>query len=129
MNRWFVVIVALHVLTSSASAQPAGKVQFGRDVLPILASHCFTCHGPDAKTIKGGLRLDLFETATKKLKSGSHAVVPGNVKASELLTRIFADDENERMPPKSAKKSLTEKEKRLLERWIAEGAEYQRHWA
>src|SRR5580765_894797 len=117
MNRWIVVIVGLF-LTSPVHAQPAGRVQFGRDVLPILSTHCFTCHGPDSKTTKAGLRLDVFETATKKLKSGSRAVVPGNAKESELLARIFHADEAERMPPKSTKKTLKDSEKSLLKRWI-----------
>jgi hypothetical protein len=122
-------LIAFVALAAPASAQPTGKVQFSRDVLPILSTHCFTCHGPDAKLQKAGLRLDLFETATKKLKSGSRAVVPGNVKDSELIGRIFAAEPSERMPPSSAKKTLTDAEKALLKRWIEEGAEYQRHWA
>ena len=129
MKRWMVFIAALLVSTSGAHAQPAGKVQFARGVLPILSTHCFTCHGPDAKQQKAGLRLDLFETATKRLKSGYYAVVPGKVKDSELITRIFSADDTERMPPKSSKKTLTDAEKSLLKRWIEEGAEYQRHWA
>ncbi len=114
---------------STAHAQAAGKVHFARDVLPILSTHCFTCHGPDAKTLKAGLRLDVFETATKKLKSGHYAVVPSKANESELLARIFSADESERMPPKNAKTTLTAAEKALLKRWIDEGAEYQRHWA
>ena len=54
MKRWLVFIAAL-VIALPVQAQQPGKVQFGRDVLPILSTHCFTCHGPDAKTIKGGL--------------------------------------------------------------------------
>jgi hypothetical protein len=128
MKRWM-FIAAVLFSTSPANAQPAGKVQFGRDILPILSTHCFTCHGPDAKVQKAGLRLDVFETATKKLKTGNRAVVPGNVKESELIARIYAQDESERMPPKSAKKTLKDSDKVLLKRWIEEGAEYQRHWA
>src|SRR5262245_43001890 len=105
MNRWLLLASGL-LACSPVHAQPAGKVQFGRDVLPILSTHCFACHGPDSKNQKAGLRLDLYETATKKLKSGSRAVVPGNVKESELLARIFHADEAERMPPRSAKKTL-----------------------
>jgi hypothetical protein len=108
---------------------PSGKIEFARDVLPILSAHCFTCHGPDEKTRKAGLRLDLGETATKKLKSGSRAVVPGDVKNSELIARIFSDDPDERMPPVKAQKALKDSEKALLKRWIEEGAEYQKHWA
>ena len=129
MKRWVLFIAAAFLSTSYARAQPAGKVQFGRDILPILSTHCFTCHGPDAKVQKAGLRLDVFETATKKLKTGNRAVVPGNVRESELIARIFAEDESERMPPRSAKKTLKDSDKALLKRWIEEGAEYQRHWA
>src|SRR5438128_467671 len=131
MNRRFVcVVVSLFLLTVPARSQPpTGKVQYARDVLPILSTHCFTCHGPDAKLQKAGLRLDVFETATKKLKSGSRAVVPGKAKESELIARIFATEESERMPPLSTKKTLSDVEKQLLKRWIDEGAEYQRHWA
>jgi mono/diheme cytochrome c family protein len=114
-------------------AKPAGKkaqarVQYARDIQPILSTNCFACHGPDARTRKAGLRLDLPEEAVKKLKSGSKAVVPGNAKASELLARIFAD-EPERMPPAKSNKHLKEAEKLLLKRWIEEGAQYQKHWA
>ena len=92
MKRLILLAFATLAIASPLNAQ-SGKVQYARDVLPILSTHCFTCHGPDAKSIKAGLRLDLLETATKKLKSGSRAVVPGNVKESELLARIFAEDE------------------------------------
>ena len=108
---------------------PPAKCNSRAISLPILSTHCFTCHGPDAKTLKAGLRIDVFETATRKLKSGHFAVVPGNAKDSELLTRIFSADESERMPPKNAKDEIMEGEKSLLKRWIEEGAEYQRHWA
>ena len=128
MKRLMLLAFATLAIAAPVHAQ-TGKVQYARDVLPILSTHCFTCHGPDAKSIKAGLRLDLLETATKKLKSGSRAVVPGNVKDSELLARIVAEDEADRMPPKSAKKTLSAAQKALLKRWIEEGAEYQRHWA
>src|SRR5580658_8654372 len=98
MKRWFVFAIAFFAVGVPLHAQPADKVQFARDVLPILATHCFTCHGPDAKTLKAGLRLDVFETATKKLKSGHFAVVPGKSGESELIARIFSADDSERMP-------------------------------
>jgi mono/diheme cytochrome c family protein len=107
----------------------AGKVQYARDILPILSTHCFTCHGPDEKMRKAGLRLDLAEMAMRKLRSGHQAVVPGDAKASELVARVYSTDDSERMPPAKSKKELKESEKKLLKRWIEEGAEYQRHWA
>ncbi len=103
-------------------------MQYARDIQPILSSNCFACHGPDARTRKAGLRLDIPEEAVKKLKSGSKAIVPGDVKASEVVARIFAND-SERMPPAKSQKHLQEAEKQLLKRWIAEGAQYQKHWA
>src|SRR5438876_6465398 len=103
MIRAFAIAAALLFIGTSARAQApsasAGKVEFARDILPILSANCFTCHGPDEKPRKAGLRLDLGETATKKLKSGSWAVVPGDPKRSELIARIYSADPDERMPP------------------------------
>jgi mono/diheme cytochrome c family protein len=128
------VLAGAAMLTSAVQAQPSspapqGKVQFGRDVLPLLSANCFACHGPDDKARKAGLRLDLGEMAMRKLRSGNHAIVPGAPDKSELVARIFAADDSERMPPAKTNHRLKESEKQLLKRWIAEGAEYQRHWA
>ena len=102
---------------------------FSRDVRPILSQHCFKCHGPDDKTRKGGLRLDLRDSATKEAKSGAVALVPGQPDKSELVARIFSTDEDELMPPPSTKRTLTPEQKDTLRRWVAAGAEYQQHWA
>ncbi len=123
------VLTCLSVALSATAQSPAGKVQYARDILPILSTHCFTCHGPDAKLQKAGLRLDIAEGAMKKLKSGNRAVVPGKIKDSEMIARIHTEDASERMPPKSSMKTLKDAEKALLKRWIEEGAEYQKHWA
>jgi mono/diheme cytochrome c family protein len=137
MSRWlfFALVLATNLKAgreadaqSASKSTAAGKVQYARDILPILSANCFVCHGQDEKARKAGLRLDLAETATKQLKSGARAIVPGNPKASELIARINAVDED-RMPPPKSHKELKKAEKDLLERWIAEGAEYQRHWA
>src|ERR1700689_3996318 len=73
------------------------KVQYARDIQPIFSANCFTCHGPDAKSRKAGLRLDLAEDATRTLKSGSRAIVPGDAKASELIARVMTHEDSERM--------------------------------
>jgi hypothetical protein len=104
------------------------KVQYARDIQPILSTNCFLCHGPDRRNRKAGLRLDLPDEATRTLKSGMHAIVPGKVKESELVARIFST-ESDRMPPAKSHKNLKESEKLLLKRWIEEGAVYQKHWA
>ena len=100
------------------------RVQFNRDVRLILADNCFLCHGPDPGRRQAELRLDVRDSAVE-----SSAVVPGKPSESMLVRRILSDDPNERMPPPDSKKQLTEPQKQILRRWIAEGAEYQKHWA
>ena len=77
----------------------AGASDFSREIQPLLANHCYACHGPDAKTRKSGLRFDLREVATSELESGARAIVPGDLEESELVRRIFSKDPDEMMPP------------------------------
>ncbi len=107
----------------------AGTVDFQRDVRPLLADNCFTCHGPDAGSRKAKLRLDVREHALKGGRSKEPAIVPGKPEASELVRRIESADENEVMPPPKSGKKLTPQQVDLLRRWIAAGASYQQHWA
>ncbi|SKA86499.1 Planctomycete cytochrome C [Prosthecobacter debontii] len=107
----------------------AASLDFQRDVRPILSNHCYHCHGPDEQGRKGKLRLDIREDALKAGKSGELAIVPGKVDASEVIHRITTSDETDIMPPPEAKKPLTDAQKDILERWVAEGAEYTPHWA
>ena len=110
-------------------AVSAQAVDFNRDVRPVLAQQCFTCHGMDDHGRKGKLRLDLSESAYGAGKSGEIAIVPGKPDASEVVKRILSTDEDEVMPPPHTKKVLSEKDKSILQQWIAEGAKYQAHWA
>ena len=107
----------------------AAEIDFARDIRPILSEACFNCHGPDAGTRKGELRLDLKESAFGKAESGASAVVPGDVAKSELLKRIFTDDKDDVMPPPKELKRLKPEQKELLKRWVAEGAKWTGHWA
>ena len=105
-------------------------VDFNREVRPIISDRCYGCHGPDAnKGRKAGLRLDEFEGATKKLKSGNIAIVPGDLIKSALVERIRSDDPEEIMPPPELHRPLTKEEKDVLERWVRQGAKYAPHWA
>lgn len=110
------------------AAPPDGRLDFNRDVRPILSDKCFACHGPDGDARKADLRLDIRDEALKDL-GGTFAIVPGKPEQSELVARIFAEDESDRMPPVRTRRTLTEAEKTALRRWIAEGAEYEKHWA
>ncbi len=103
-------------------------IQFNRDIRPILANNCFACHGLDAGHRQADLRLDTAEGAMAD-HSGTAAVVPNDLDNSELWIRITAEEESERMPPADSNKVLTDDEKQLLKRWIAEGAPYAKHWS
>ena len=101
---------------------------FNREIRPILAENCFHCHGPDEKSREGGLRLDTFDGATEGGEF-AEAVVPGKPEKSEMIVRIHSDDADELMPPPDSKRTLTEEEKALLQKWIEAGAKYEEHWA
>src|SRR5262245_62130448 len=94
-----VAIVGLAFPVAGAGSESAASPDFLRDVRPILASHCFKCHGQDDKARKSGLRLDVRDDALKPAKSGAHAIVPGKLDASELAKRIASTDVDELMPP------------------------------
>src|SRR4051812_12133826 len=89
------LLPALLLLTPGAPPEVA-KIDFNRDVRPILADHCFQCHGPDADKRKANLRLDLDPAAQKREQP---LFVPGKPEKSELIQRLTAEDSKERMPP------------------------------
>lgn len=105
------------------------KVDFNRDIRPILSDKCYACHGFDEQERKSGLRLDVRDAALEPAKSGYAAIVPGDLTESELVRRIVTEDADDLMPPAKTGKPLTAAEIALLKQWIAEGAEYQAHWS
>lgn len=122
-------IILLTLVTGPLLAGPPEKISYNRHIRPLLSDQCFTCHGPDVNKRKAMLRLDVREEALKPAKSGAVAIVPGKPEQSALIARIQATKADERMPPQTSHKSLTAEQKAMLGRWIAEGAEYQGHWA
>ena len=106
-----------------------GKVDYNRDVRPILARNCFACHGQDESKRAKGLRLDRRDAAVKPLKNGDEAIVPGDPESSELIVRVTEEDDMMRMPPRKAGNRLIAEEVDILRRWIKQGAEYAPHWA
>jgi hypothetical protein len=102
----------------------AAEINFNRDIRPILSDNCFQCHGPDRSQRKARLRLDDRESAIER-----QAIVPGKPEESELVARIFSTDPDDVMPPPDTHKTLTAAQKEKLKQWIAQGAEYQLHWA
>ena len=104
------------------------KVDFTRDVRPILSEACFHCHGPDKNTRKAKLRLDTEEGSLKDL-GGYSAIVSGKPEDSELLFRLNSKDKDEVMPPPKTGKTLSPEQKKTIEAWIAQGAKYEEHWS
>ncbi|MEK7781655.1 MAG: DUF1549 domain-containing protein, partial [Verrucomicrobiota bacterium] len=116
-------------LVAPVRSAEVGKLDFNFQIRPLLSDRCFRCHGPDSGSRQGKLRLDTREGALKPLEDGWAVVKPGDPDKSELLRRIFTDDEDDLMPPTDSHLTLTAEEKQLLKRWITEGAEFKPHWS
>jgi mono/diheme cytochrome c family protein len=112
----------ISLATGIAPAPAADRLDFRREVLPILSDRCFACHGPDAGNRKGDLRLDQREGLFSVLKAGNPA-------ESDLVARIESKDADEVMPPPHLKKPLSNEEIATLKRWVQEGAAWSEHWA
>jgi len=131
MNSAFhrVLTLSLLILIQNNQANAGPDVSFQRDVQPILAEHCWHCHGIDSADRKAGLRLDRLEDALKGGDSGTAAIVPGRPEESELIRRIITHDSDLIMPPPQQQKPVSDSQIQTLKQWILEGAEYQAHWA
>ena len=126
------IVVALSTSVIACNRHEiARRLDFNQDVQPILASRCFSCHGPDPEMRKAGLRLDLAEWATKKREGRRDAIVPGHPEKSELVKRIESRDPQYLMPQTALgeAKSMGAYEIAVLREWIKQGAVYRPHWA
>ncbi len=121
-----VCLVSLGVAPAARPAEDA--IAFNRDVRPILAAHCFRCHGPDPAARKADLRLD-DEAEARKDRGGYRVLVPGKPQESELFRRLTTHEEARRMPPGKGARRPSPAEIGLLRRWIEAGARYEKHWA
>jgi hypothetical protein len=117
--------------SNAAALTGNGKIVFNRDIRPILADRCFSCHGPDPNKRQAGLRLDRPEAALGVLPKHPklRAFVPGDPDHSEALVRILSADPVAVMPPSTSHLKLSDKEKSLIRQWVTEGEPYQEHWA
>jgi len=118
-------LLLLSALGLQAAEPPVpAKIEFNRDVRPILSDNCFYCHGNDPKHREADLRLDIRDEAL-----AAKAFIPGKGAESELVSRILTKDEDDLMPPPDSHKKLTQQQKEILKKWIDQGAAYQQHWA
>jgi len=125
---WVAALTAT-ALAEAADGPPAATIEFNRDIRPILADNCLSCHGPDQGQRKAALRLDREESALARLESGGFAIVRGDVENSLLVQRIEAKHLDMRMPPAEARKVLSPDQIAMLKQWVAQGAPWQQHWA
>jgi hypothetical protein len=123
LRRLPLLVVVGCFLFWTANRVQASDPDFTREIRPLLAHYCFKCHGPDEKTRKAKLRLDDPKIAHKSV------IVSGKPDKSELIQRVFSTEADKVMPPPSTKTTLSKKQKELLKRWVAAGAQYQQHWA
>ena len=114
--------------TEAGKTDDSLKVDFGRDIRPILSDNCFVCHGPDEAQRQVDLRLDTQDGVFGN-RGGYSLVVPGEVEKSRLFQRITAPERAARMPPPWANRELTDEQVGLIRRWIEQGAKWQVHWA
>ncbi|HEV2273691.1 MAG TPA: DUF1553 domain-containing protein [Acidobacteriaceae bacterium] len=117
--------------SSSGLSRSTQHLDFNQDVQPILASNCFSCHGPDPEMRKAGLRLDLGESAFMKRPGHPDAIVPGHPERSELVKRIESKDPHYLMPQNAQgeAKPMKPQDIAILKEWVKEGAVYRPHWA
>ena len=120
---FFLIFVCVSGLTSRAE-----DLTYDRHIRPILAKHCFVCHGPDPDARQADLRLDQAESAYED-RGGYAAIKPGDPAASELIVRVTTGDDDLRMPPSDSHSPLSSNQIELLTAWIRGGAKYEAHWA
>jgi cytochrome c553 len=127
------VIAALTVCAADAAPATApalARIEFNRDIRPIVSDTCFKCHGRDKNARQAELRLDLRDEATKPHGDDKLIpIVPGDLAHSEAWRRISSKDPDDQMPPPDSHLVLSDKQKETIRRWIEQGAEYQPHWS
>lgn len=130
VRRVAVFAVGLWMVLAPANAQQptSSKVDYNRDIRPILAENCFPCHGFDEHARKANLRLDRAASAFAQ-HDDITPIVPGDLAASEVWQRIQSNDPDEVMPPPKSHRQLDAAQKETVRAWIEQGAVYAEHWA
>ncbi len=122
---WIGVLACAPLASAANSTEP---IDFARDVRPILADNCLHCHGPDGEVREADLRLDVWQDAGD-VRGAEAVITRGDAAESELVARIVSDDPALRMPPADSGKTLSPEQVEILKTWVAQGAQYQQHWA
>ena len=128
MNVVRLFAVALAFLPRAGRADES-TIKFNRDIRPILAENCFTCHGPDKNKREADLRLDTQAGALAATRRTITQSCLANLRRANCSRASRADDEAMRMPPMTTDKKLSARQVELLRAWIAAGAAWQEHWS
>src|SRR5436305_13361914 len=114
------ILLVVNTIAAALSGVAFGdaRVDFDRQIRPMLSEYCLRCHGPDAKSREAGLRFDRRDVAYGKLPSGNVAIVPASAAKSELIRRVTSNEDDYRMPPPEFGKRPTSDQQKLLRRWI-----------
>ncbi|MBL7827971.1 MAG: PSD1 domain-containing protein [Saprospiraceae bacterium] len=138
---WLLVLIAggtvwlanLRSGTGEMHQEVPKVVDFNWHIRPILSDRCFACHGPDEKKREANLRLDTREGAFAPVDTlqgiPRFAIVAGHPEQSLLIHRIHSSHPDSIMPPRATHLTLNEYEKKLLWKWIEQGAQWKDHWA
>jgi len=132
-RRWIITLTVLCATAPWLKASPdtapiPDRIEFNRDIRPVLAGNCYACHGPDAGQRKADLRLDTRDGLFAAIKN-IVPIAPGKPGASEIFRRITTDNPDDRMPDPKSGKRLSERQIALIKKWIEQGAPWQGHWA
>jgi len=125
------LMISLFIFSCDSAATSHEDITYNTHIRPILSDKCFKCHGPDANKRKSGYRLDTEEGAFAALKDfkDKYGIVAGHPEKSDVYQRITSKDPDYMMPPPESNLALTIEEISLIEKWIKNGAPYQKHWA
>jgi hypothetical protein len=138
--HWIILVFGIGCANQSCHTDSTNRVEdeklpdvvsYNFDIRPILSDKCLACHGPDANKREAGLRLDVAESAFKALAENptAHALVAGKPELSQAFLRISSQDTSQLMPPPSSNLKLSTHQIKLIEKWIKQGAKYEKHWA
>jgi len=127
IRLYFVVLIGAPLLLADQPTSP--KIDFSREILPILSDACFQCHGPDTKSRKADLRLDVEESSKRMSDAGIPIIDPGSPDHSDLILRLITKDPDDLMPPPELDRPLEQAQIELIREWISQGARWGKHWS
>ncbi|MEC7584733.1 MAG: DUF1553 domain-containing protein [Planctomycetota bacterium] len=116
-------------LATVAEPEGSARVDYLRQVRPLLTQHCYGCHGPDEDERVSELRFDVRASLAEELDDGRPAVTPFDTERSDVWRRVSSKDPDLVMPPPKADDPLSPEQIEILRRWIVEGADWADHWA